>query len=567
RDFLKELGIQIPVKGTFELQSVQSNENQDFEFGDGLLKLKYVELDNESLTIYLLKKLTAPAILKTFDRANEVLEEIEVSHSSELIEATLGIIRNVFKVAFFSQDKTCRISTFGLVQNLGLLKGSNPDDRMIQLQKYLDLDILDTSNYVSLLTFFDRQQFFTEKNASLSPISNKKKEDADDDGQIISEKEYNRNADLVYEEFHTKEMMTTAFEKLLDVLRIRDEPEELSSSTEERALEAGEDGIDDDTISESSFRFVNSSIGLRLSRKIKKTIKDIGNLIHKRNIKIIPQGDRTLNALFIGFHILLHFWDEEYITELAEIRICYKDLQELAKLEKKFKLERLGSQIDSRNNEVSYHIKCSLLKELGIHLGDSNMTFNVANNKVEKHPIVTDKTIHNYTSKNWLFDFINLGLSQFILKMKAPGSEIEMNKSQKWKLLILSNQLINNIKWNKKVVWKDLLLLNIYDVLGLQELISSGFNTHNELIDLEFCNKYLDFKNRLDDNEVKRYPVNLKLEGSIIYSETMGFGCVRKALKDFKMEFYSPFHNKNVKEDEQGKFKVVYISQQVRVFN
>ena len=46
----------------------------------------------------------------------------------------------------------------------------------------------------------------------------------------------------------------------------------------------------------------------------------------------------------------------------------------------------------------------------------------------------------------------------------------------------------------------------------------------------------------------------------------MGFGMIRKVLKDAKLEFYSPILNRDLKEDDGGVYKTVYISKQVKVF-
>jgi hypothetical protein len=409
---------------------------------------------------------------------------------------------------------------------------------------------------------------FKDSNSSHGP-SLASNENIEDDGQVISENEYNKNAGFALDEAVTSENITSMVEEFLDVLKIRDSQEEFSTNAEEMALEAGDDGLDEKTTLDQTQKFINAKEGQRIARKIEKTVSAVSQLIYKRSVNKIAFDTRSLNALFIGFHVLLEFWDKEYKEERCIIKVYYKNLDTLSKLEGQFGLKRLESQLTSTNNEVSYYIDYSLLNRFKTFIESNSKTFRIIGNPSEpmelNHPLITVKYIQDYTAKNWLFDFIDLGLSQVIVAVKS--SNLTIDKAQKLKLLVLSNQLINKIKWNTKFnFWKELLLLNIYETIDLRELNIEKTDLSNSLEDWEFCLQYLTFKQGLNDSNIESREVNLTLINRIVFSKVMGFGMIRKTLKDSKIEFYSPIITSNLKQDKLGAYKTVYISKQVKIF-
>lgn len=568
RDFLKELGIKIPKKGMLNIQKTRSIEIEDSEPQKGLLKLRFVELSDQSLKITIDNAVVKPLLLRTFDSTNELLEEIKVSSDSKTIQTLLKNAEGVFKIALFDTKTLERVSSFGLIQNVNSLKKSNPDWRLAKLQSFEHLDIFNSLNYELVLDFLVQEQVFKESTGSQAPIL-ANNEVVEDEGQVISENEYNKNASLTLDEQVTSENITSMVEEFLDVLKIRENHEELSTNAEEIALDSGDDGMDEKTTLQHAQNFINRKEGQRIARKIEKTIKAVSDLVDNRRINKIPLDSRILNALFIGFHILLEFWEKEYEEELCIVKVYYKRKEALSKLESQFGLKRLESQINSSINEVSYYLDYSLLILFKTFIENSGKAFRIIDNPSEpmtlKHSIITSKYIQDYSTKNWLFDFIDLGLSHMITALKA--SEFTIDKAQKLKLLVLSNQLINKIKWNVKFnYWKELLLLNIYNTIDLKELKSEEKEIASKLDDWEFCNQYLTFMISLDNASIKSMAVNSQLVNRIVFSKVMGFGLIRSTFKDAKLEFYSPIIADNLKQDDGGVYKTVYISKQVKVF-
>lgn len=568
KDFIKELCIQIPKYGSLDIKNTLNVESENQEITEGLLKIKHAELSDVIVEVSLDKEFNSKCALKTFDSNNGLLENIDVTVNSKTIQTPLKVTESIFKIALYDARSQERISTFGLVQNVNALKKSNPDERLARLQSFEHLDIFSSLNYELVLDFLDQEQVFKDNSTSQAPLS-VNNEITEDEGELISENEYNKNASLSLDERVTSDNITSMVEEFLDVLKIREHPEEFSDNAEELAIEAGDDGIDEKTSLKHSQSFINKSTGKRISSKIEKTIKAVTTLIDNRRINKKSQDKKSLNALFIGFDILLHFWDKEYVEELSQVKVYYRNLDELHKLESKFSLKRLESQINSSNYEVSYYIDYAILNAFVLFIENSNKAFRLVNTPSEPinidHPIISIKYIQDYTSKNWLFDFIDLGLSQIIISLKF--SEFTVDEAQKRKLIILSNQLINKLVWNNKFsYWKELVLLNIYNTLNLSSSHIEHKDLPDKLSDWSFCNDYLKFEKGLIEASIKGTEVNAQLVNSIVYSKVMGFGMIRKVLKDAKLEFYSPILNRDLKEDDGGVYKEVYISKKVKIF-
>lgn len=563
KDFVKELGIHIPEKGTLDLKNTVNIASDILEISSHLLKIKHTELYDSIVTITLDRKITDDCSLRTFDSNNTLIENIDVSLNSKKIQTSLKISESIFKVAFYSSVTEERISTFGLIQNVNALKKSNPDERLARLQSFEHLDIFGSLNYELVLDFLDQEQIFKDSAKSQAPIAINL-DDGEDNGEIISQSDYNKNASSSLDEQISSENITSMVEEFLDVLKIRDNPEKLSDNAEELATEAGDDGMDEETSLQHKQTFISASEGRRISRKIEKTIKSIFTLIHNRKVNTIAQDSKSLNALFVGFHILLHFWDKTFTEELSQVKVRYKQIDDLLLLERKFGLERLESQLNSSNYEVNYYIDYSKLNKFQLSLENSDSNFKLIGHPSEpisfEYPILSERYIQDFKTKKWLFEFLNLGLSQIMIAIKLK--QLELNENQKLKLVTLSNRLLNKITWNTKFYhWKKLLLLNINDIINTESIDT------RKLPNVERYHSYFTFKHRLNDSLIIGKEVSPQVIGKIVYSKVMGFGMVRKTLKDAHLEFYSPLFLKNFKEDEFGIYKEVYISKKVKVFD
>lgn len=567
RGFLKELGINIPKKGTLDIQKINSNVVQDQEIPVSLIKLKHAILNDQTLKLVLDKGLSTAFFLKTFNHANEIIENIKLASETTIIQTALIKIDGVFKVALYDLNTLERISTFGLIQNTNALNKSNPDEKLARLQSFEHLDIFNALNYELVLDFLDQERVFKESDKTQNPtLANR--DINEEEGEIISESEYNKNASLTLDEQVTSENMTSLVEEFLDVLKIRDDQEEISTNSEEKALEAGDDGLDENTTLQHTQKETSTKEGLRITRKIEKTIKSVTSLIFTRYENRIPQDTRSLKALFIGCHILLHFWDETYTEDISTIKIRYKKLEKLNKLENHFDLKRLESQSESGPNEVQYNIDYSKLNKLH-QVIEKHEEFKLIGTPSEPlthhHHFISGKYIKSYTDENLIFHFLNDGVSTILWSIK--NKDFIPSDNQKIKFTVLIHRIINLLNWKPNFkYYKNLLLLNTYDILDAEVLLNKN-NTEDvkEIMESEIFKKFATYKKSLSERKIKSVPVNNHLINSIIYSTQFGFCKLMMVRNDFKIDLDTPLGSRVEFGGYRGYFKV-FVGQKIKLF-
>lgn len=567
RDFLKELGINIPTKGTLDIQKTKNTEILDLVIPNSLIKIKHAELDDYILKIRLHKNISYTIILSTFDQNNELIESKELSVNNSIFQTSLTLTEGVFKVALYDLKTLERISTFGLIQNINILKKSNPDERLARIQSFEHLDIFNSLNYELVLDFLEQERVFKERTTTQGHVL-VNNEVAADEGEIISEVDYNKNARFTLEEQISNDNITSMVEEFLDVLKIRDNQEEFSNNSEEMALEAEDDGMDNSTTLHHVQKHTNSKEGQRIKRKIENIIKSVNLLILTRHQNRIPQDVRSLNALFIGYHILVHFWEESYSEEISTVKVKYKKLDKLNKLESHFNLKRLESQINSAPNEVSYYIDYSKLNKLHQFI-ERQEEFKLIGSPSEPlthfHHFITGKYIKSYTDNNMIFNFLNDGISSMLTAIK--DKELILSDNQKVKFLVLTHRILIILNWKSNFeYYRDLLLLNMYELLEAEMLLSK-----NEIEDLREINesdlfkKYIIYKKKLSNGQIKSIPLNSHLVNHIIYSTQFGFCKLIMVRKDYKIDLDSPLGTRGMFRDYRGFFKV-FVGQNIKPF-
>lgn len=567
RDFLKELGVIIPKKGTLDIQKVNYDVIQDQEIPVSFIKLKHAILNDQSLKLVLDKSLSKAFFLRTFDNNNEIIETLELASDDTVIQTSLTKIEGVFKVALFDLKTLERLTTFGLIQNTNALKKSNPDEKLARIQSFEHLDIFNALDYELVLDFLDQERVLKESATAQYPtLANK--EMKEDEGEVISEREYNRNASLTLEEEVTSENITSLVEEFLDVLKIRDDQEEISSNSEEKALEAGDDGLDENTTLQHTQKETSTKEGQRITNKIEKTIKSVSALIFDRYENGIPQDKRSLNALFIGCNILLHFWNETYTEDICTIQLVYKKLEKLDKLEKLFNLKRLESQLKSVPNGVSYYIEYSKLNKLQLFL-EKQDEFKLIGTPSEPltqyHYFIDSKYIKSYNDENLIFDFLNNGVSTILWSIK--NKEFNLTDNQKIKFTVLIHRIISALNWKPNFeYYKNLLLLNIYEILNAEVLLTKN-NTKEveEIMKSEIFKKFEVYKKNLSESKIKSVPLNNHLVNSIIYSTQFGFCKLMMVRKDFKIDLDTPLGSRVEFGGYRGYFKV-FVGQKIKLF-
>lgn len=569
-DIFKSLGIEIPEKGTLELDLLEQPGWNDLEVSSVKkeVTIKHAELNGTELIIEAVFSNEPYGSLCVYDTDNNETERFELLEleSQELIFSISS--DNTFKCAFYNKDK--RISNFALIQNRGVLEKSNPDERLARLQSFEHLDIFNSLNYELVLDFIENERVFSDSTSGA--IAYVPSDPEEDIGEVLNEREYNRNASLSIEHDVPVDNITSMIEEFLDVLKIRDSYEEdFADNSEVMALQAGDDGLAEEYEVEHQQKSVTTFEGQRIQRKIIKTIQSVNKLISERVENSIPQDQRTLKALFIGFHILMHFWEEKYNEEICKIKIRYKDLKSLKKLERRFNLRRWDSQVDCRNNEVGYYLDISQLDNI-LNILDSTEDFSLVGNISEtqeiSHSFIKEKYCRSYEDDNLCLNFIDNSFLNILYTIQE--SELSINESEKVKLLLLIMKLLESLHWNDYFkYWRDLIILNTCEILEIESLLDNTvFNEElNQLTDstvLILITKYIGYKQSLKN--IVSTKLSVYLAGSLIYSSKYGFCKLKTVRNNNIIDLESPIGSYVEIKNYTG-YNEVFIGEKIKIFN
>ncbi|WP_055436958.1 hypothetical protein [Lacinutrix algicola] len=567
RDFFKDLGIDIPLNGALNINEFEQSSTEEVLTSVSRIKLKHAETKGLQLTLLLDKNINQSVIVKLFSSDNKILEEISVAKSNIELVVNIEDDEHLFKVALYDDNLVERLTTFAIVQRNEVLKKSNPDERLAKLQSFEHLDILNALDIELVLNFLEDEKILKENSSSFT-VTPMQKSESEDQGEILSETEYNKRANLILEEQVSAETITSMIEEFLDVLKIRDNNEELSNNNEEVALVAGDDGLDELPELKSQTYVIGTKEGERIKRKINKTLLSVCNLISKRFDNNIPLDERTLNAFFIGCHILIHFWDEVYEEEICKVKIRYRQLDELAKLERSFKLVRTKSQMDSIDNEVSYFIDVSSLQKLQFLIQNSKGVFKMTSKPSDptlvKYSFVDSKHIGVLDSASILVKVIKTALCPVLIALKE--NEFQIKLKDKIKLLVLTDQLLSSMTWSPKLIYfKDLLSLNLFEILAIESIEADRYTKqigHNTNV---LLSKYLSFKIELNQNKIKSVPMGNHLCNELIYSTQLGFCKLKTVRSNMRIDLESPIGSSQKNTDYLGFYKV-FVGQKIKCF-
>lgn len=565
RDFFAELGVDIPMLGTLKINELKSLSSEENLTTVKRIKLRHAETKGLQLILLLDKNIDQAVVVKLYSSDNRLLEEIPVSQCSKEIIVNIKDEVDLFKVALYHDKSEARLTTFAIVQKNEVLQKSNPDERLAKLQSFEHLDILNSLDFEIVLNFLEDEKVLKESTNTFTSATVKNVE-SDNEGEILSENEYNKRASLTLEDQVTAETITSMVEEFLDVLKIRDNNEELSDNTEELAIDAGDDGVEDLPELKTQTYTVATKEGERIQRKINKTLLSVCDLISKRIDKNRPLDERTLNAFFIGCHILIHFWNEGYKQEICKIKIRYQKLDELSKLERNFKLIRTESQVDSVDHEVSYYIDVTRIQKLQFLIENSKGAFKITEKPSEPiivdHSFITIKHVSDLDSASVLSRIIKNALCPILIALKENHFQIKLN--DKIKLLILTDQLLFTSNWSSNLIYfRDLLYLNMFEILAVEKMEEESYAKRLSNNSNVMLTQFLSFKSKLKQNEIKSVPLGNHLCNNLIYSTQLGFCKLKIVRNNLKIDLESPM-GKILKNSDYLGFYKVFIGQRVK---
>ncbi|NRD19520.1 hypothetical protein HNV08_05635 [Winogradskyella eckloniae] len=567
RDFFAELGVDIPKLGTLKINELKTLSTEEKLTSEKRIKLRHAETKGLQLLLFLDKNIDKSVVVKLYSADNRLLEEIPVVQCSKEIIVNIKNEVDLFKVALYDDKSEERLTTFAIVQKNEVLQKSNPDERLAKLQSFEHLDIFNALDYELVLNFLEDEKVLKEgaNTFTSAPVKNV---ESDNEGEILSENEYNKRASLTLEDQVTSETITSMVEEFLDVLKIRDSNEELSDNNEELAIDAGDDGVEELPELKTQTYTVDTKEGERIQRKINKTLLSVCDLISKRIDKNRPLDERTLNAFYIGCHILIHFWNEGYNEEICKIKIRYQQLDELSKLERNFKLKRTESQVDSVDHEVSYYIDVTRIQKLQFLIENSKGAFKITEKPSEpimvNHSFITIKHVSDLDSTSVLSMVIKNALCPILLALKENHFHIKLK--DKIKLLILADQLLSTATWSSKMIYfKDLLYLNMFELLAIENKEAASYTKHLSKNSNEMLSQYLSFKSKLEKNEIESVPLENHMCNNLIYSTQLGFCKLKTVRSNLRIDLESPI-GKTLKNCYYSGFYKVFIGKKVKVY-
>ena len=600
RNYFKELGINFPKRGVYKLEEyelsnqIHQKEGIQTEF---LVFIKNAEIDGNELTVYLENNFAEKVDLKIED-ANGLL--IYNQSINSLKKETVFSIENQAVLKPFRASiyrLTVRISNYALIHHKSLLLPTNPDERRAQLNSFLSFDDFGDFELQELFEFIFLSSDFTNSNNVSRNIAGKVKNEMEEVVDTISEEEFNKNSSNLIETENFNHYSTSRIEEFLNSLNFENNSaEQIIESTEDAALAAGLDGLTGEPESvESVRREVTFEVGLRITYKIERTIEKIIKSIlpqKSNHLKILNNKEseglanlHQLNALLIGFHIILKKRSEVYSEDRSTIRLRYDDINELINIENKYLLIKKESQAGNLKNEINFSINFKKVNQILEDLKPNKFVKIIyadetATQKIN-HPYFSNKFWTNEFETKSIISFLRNGLSTYLLMLTKQVDIKDEKDNLLWleknkRLKLLSICSILNYHWTSAHYHtKVLLLLNIFYYLGANEdfetfekevefyigkLNLGSFITDErffELIDL--YTDYLSwFQQYKKDVKSLKSELNRFSENEIIFHHCYGFAKVNHFYSDKTVNLESPLGAYNVEKGIYG-FENIFI--------
>lgn len=498
KNYFKELGINFPKRGVYKLEEYevlnQISQNEDIKI-EFLVFIKNAEIDGNELTIFMEKDLDYKLDLKIED-ANGLLiynQSIEFLKKETVLKFVNPTVLKPFRASFYRSAN--RISNYALIHHKSLLLPTNPDERRAQLNSFLNFDDFGDFELQELFEFIYLSSDFTNYNNVSRNIAGEVKSEKEEVVDAISEEEFNRNSANLIETENFNHYSASRIEEFLNSLNFENNSaEKIIESTEDVALAAGLDGLTGDLESVGIIRQeVTFEVGFRITAKIERTIEKIIKSIlpqKSNHLKIINNTEseslanlHQLNALLIGFHIILKKRSEVYSEDRSTIRLRYDDSNELYNIENKYLLIKKENQAGNLKNEISFSINSKKVNLISENLKTNEFVKIIyldetATQKIN-HPYFSDKFWSNELETKSIISFLRNGLSTYLL-MLTKQVDIKDEKDnllwfeKKKRLKLLSICAILNYHWTSAYTdTKILLLLNIFYYLGENEDLDS----------------------------------------------------------------------------------------------
>jgi hypothetical protein len=350
---------------------------------------------------------------------------------------------------------------------------------------------------------------------------------------------------------------------------------------------------------------INSDENFHLQRAILLTIGKIGTHFNLKAIeynKLISPNTLSehsftihdVQKLLIGFHIISSKLGKKFTENRHLVRIGFKNLGVLSKLESEFELTRIDDQVGNNTETVTYTVGENNLNALRVKI-DQPGEFNILyfdptpGIQINHHflPITKWPESEDYEE---IEKYILQGLRKYYLsKIKHP---IHHNYKEEMSMMGLEKVLLERIlfllstyRWGlKHLKIRDLLMLNSFHFLAFRSLTPEQLVLNLEELILEldlhledYAQPFAQIKdlytqyNKWDDiydsnpDKLKEEVGKTKLN-RIIYSKKYGFCKLLSCSSTKLLNLYSPLAMHEPKINDTG-FYEVFLGQKVAFFN
>lgn len=597
RNFLEELGIEFPVKGTLDLSKLTINDTlQQNTRADWIVKIFHSEFHDFLLHLIIDNTSIPKLIIRIENADSKILAEKVFEASDNELEINIqGVVQEeIFRCSLWKEGN--RISNYGYPQNTSALLGTNPDERLARWGEIRTHDIFEGLGIEIFLDFLNGSQFF--ENRSNSPSLEKKTEKDEDTPEPVTTDEFNKNASVEENTHSGQSHLTSLIEDFLSQLVFGENDEvEVSDNVEQAAIGNTEKPGNDKEIHHRETNFSYSE-GIRIRKKLEKVLNRImnylgnstrnlysGHPINKDEDKI---GMEHLNAQLIGLSLILKYLKKPFDQKSIEITIQFEDLKKLNFLEKKYGLIRHSKQNGNPDGVVSYDLDVNHTERILTEIQEGGL-FKVEEVNKNKIKEIEHHILRPYLQADVCSEFVVLCLGQFLFGLLKNIILVDQKQSLKKnqqikKILEYSLLIIYNINWNKRdLISRDILLLNILNSFPegtvntqiIDRLISITESKNNYLkfedLDISHLKKtysrHKSFINKVNSkSSVIRKILSPNLENHIIYSTSYGFAVLNDVKTNNRIDLESPlgvFHeNKNL----YG-FVDVYIGEKVKIWS
>lgn len=513
RDFFKEMGLEIPEQGDYDIRNYQPPVNTESTSESQPLKhfIQHAEYENQVLKLWVLKTgICARGDILLLDKEGEILELFqEVAFEEEIeIKCKKDIELDLFKVVLKSQDEF--VSGFRQVSFRKELERTNPDERRAKLQRCLEQERFDEADLLELLDYVPEIISTNPKvysNAIRSKVSLKNQENEVSSTNSLSEEEYNQPS--------------TSFKHLDDQRRVF-ENSMIIDFLEEQTFGQRVEGLFDSSEREAELDMDKGSSKIEeVPSEITTTPYDVGVIIRRkvagilnrttgqfiayknwatiklpsRDWKKAPVSFERLQNVLMGCHFALllrystyeekryqlsvKFNDENKVTSTIEDKALLQlPIKKLELAERALGLKRLEIQDESNSSIIRYSL--------------DEKSAEVLRDRIKEHEVITllylDQSpsieIHHPYFRNfrWPVDskyselerFVFVGVSSFVLQLinrseRVDGDEVESIRFNQYgeRLLYKILILLLTYSWPSKAdpIFKLLILNSLHALL------------------------------------------------------------------------------------------------------